>query len=260
MALHPGAVWSLLKELRVSAEEEGPLVVAGPPALAEALRRELGRDAVPGSVRSGAPEGAQAFVLVVAGPVGAEEEELLKRAHRDAVPTVAVLAGPGLDPRVPHVLATDIVEVRAGAGFPVDEIAAVLAGRLAERGASLAARVPALREAVCDQLIDSFSRRAALVGAAVFVPGADFPVITLAQLRMVLRLAEAHGVEVGRERLPEILGVIGSGYALRGFARNALRYVPVAGFAVRAGVAYTGTRAIGEAAVRYFAAQAERAA
>jgi uncharacterized protein (DUF697 family) len=258
MALHPGAVWGLLKELRVSTEEQGPLVVEGPPALAEALRRELGRGAEPAAVRGGSPEGAQGFVLVIAGPVGPDGEELLKQAHRDGVPTVAVLAGPGLDPRVPYVLATDVVEVAAGAGFPVAEIAAALAARLAERGASLAARVPALREAVCDQLIDTFSRRAALVGAAVFVPGADFPVISLAQLRMVLRLAEAHGVEVGRERLPEILGVIGSGYAFRGLARNALRYVPVAGFAVRAGIAYTGTRAMGEAAVRYFAAAAER--
>ncbi|MEX2646932.1 MAG: DUF697 domain-containing protein [Gaiellaceae bacterium] len=194
------------------------------------------------------------------GRGGPDEEELLKRAHRDGVPTVAVLAGPGLDPRAPYVLATAVVEVPAGAGFPVEQIAAALAARLAERGASLAARVPALRDAVCEQLIDTFSRRAALVGAAVFVPGADFPAITLAQLRLVLRLAEAHGIEVGRERLPEILGVIGSGYAFRGLARNALRYVPVAGFAVRAGVAYTGTRALGEAAVRYFAAQAARAA
>ncbi|MEX0675352.1 MAG: hypothetical protein WD067_11300, partial [Gaiellaceae bacterium] len=70
MGLHPGAVWGLLKELRVSAGEEGPLVVAGPPALADALRRELGRDAQPGAVRGGSPEGAQAFVLVVAGAVG----------------------------------------------------------------------------------------------------------------------------------------------------------------------------------------------
>jgi uncharacterized protein (DUF697 family) len=97
-----------------------------------------------------------------------------------------------------------------------------------------------------------------LIGAAVFVPGADYPAITLAQLRLVLRLAQAHGVEVGRERLPEILGVIGGGFALRGLARTALRYTPVAGFAVRAVVAYTGTKAIGEAAVRYFAAASER--
>ena len=258
MALHPGAVWGLLKELRISAADEGPLVVEGPAALAETLRRELGRDAAPGSVRGGSPRGAGAFVLVVGGPVGPEQEELLKLAHRDGVPAVAVLAGPGLDPRVPYVLATDVVEVPAAAGFPVDEIAKVLAGRLAERGAPLAARVPALRDAVCEQLVESFSRRAALVGAAVFVPGADFPVITLAQLRMVLRIAQAHGVEVSRERLPEILGVVGAGYAFRGVARNALRYVPVAGFAVRAGIAYTGTRAVGEAAVRYFAAASAR--
>lgn len=260
MALHPGAVWGLLKELRVSAAEEGPLVVEGPPALAEALRRELGRDSAPGAVRGGSPGGAQAFVLVVAGPVGAGEEELLKSAHRERVPAVAVLAGPGLDPRLPHVLATDVIEVPAAAGFPVERIAAALAARLEERGPSLAARVPALREAVCEQLIETFSRRTALVGAAVFVPGADYPAITLAQLRLVLRLAQAHGIEVGRERLPEILGVIGGGYAFRGLARGALRYVPVAGFAVRAVVAYAGTRAIGEAAVRYFAAAAARPA
>ena len=257
MALHPGAVWGLLKELRVSAGDEGPLVVEGPPALAEALRRELGRDAAPGAVRGGSPEGAQAFVLVVAGPVGPDEEEQLKKAHRKGVPTVAVLAGPGLEPRVPFVLATDVVQVPAGAGFPVEKIAAVLADRLEERGPALAARVPALRGAVCDQLIETFSRRAAVIGAAVFVPGADYPAITLAQLRLVLRLAQAHGIEIGRERLPEILGVIGTGFALRGLARGALRYVPVAGFAVRASVAYAGTRAVGEAAMRYFAAAAD---
>jgi uncharacterized protein (DUF697 family) len=257
MALHPGAVWGLLKELRTSAADEGPLVVEGPPALAETLRRELVRDAAPGAVRGGSPERAQAFVLVVAGPVGPDEEELLKAAHRKGVPTVAVLAGPGLDPRVPYVLATDVVQVPAGAGFPVEEIAAVLAARLEELGPALAARVPVLRQAVCEQLIETFSRRAALIGAAVFVPGADYPAITLAQLRLVLRLAQAHGIEIGRERLPEILGVIGGGFALRGLARTALRYAPVAGFAVRAVVAYTGTKAIGEAAVRYFAATAD---
>jgi uncharacterized protein (DUF697 family) len=257
VALHPGAIYGLLKELRVSASEEGPLVVEGPPALAESLRREFLQGARPGAVRGGSPEGADAFVLVLAGPVGGEEEEQLKLAHRKGVPTIAVLAGPGLEPRVPYVLATDVVSVRAGAGFPVDEIAEALAARLAEQGSSLAARVPVLRPAVCKQLIDTFSRRNALVGAAVFVPGADHPVIALGQLRMVLRLAEAHGIEVDRRRAPEILGVVGAGYAWRGLARQALRYVPIAGFGVRATFAYTGTRAIGEAAMRYFEAQAK---
>jgi uncharacterized protein (DUF697 family) len=254
--LHPGTIFALLKELRVSASSDGPLVVEGPPALAEALRRELAQGARPGAVRGGSPNGADAFVLILAGPPGEQEEEQLKRAHRQGVPTVAVLAGPELEPRVPYVLATDVVRVSAGEGFPVHEIASALAARLAEKGSSLAARVPVLRPAVSKHLVDTFSRRAAVVGAAVFIPGADHPVLAIGQLRMVMRLAEAHGVQIDRSRIPEVLGVIGAGYAWRGVARQALRYVPVAGFGVRATVAYTGTRAIGEAAVRYFEAQA----
>jgi uncharacterized protein (DUF697 family) len=257
MALHPGAILALMKEFRVAASSDGPLVVEGPPALAESLRRDLAQGARPGAVRAGSPSGAEAFVLVLAGPVGEQEEAQLKLARRNGVATVAVLAGPDLDPRVPYVLATDVVAVQPGAGFPVEEIAAAVAARLAEKGSSLAARVPALRPAVSKHLVDSFSRRAAIVGAAVFIPGADHPVLALGQLRMVLRLAEAHGIEIGRERLPEILGVIGAGYAWRGLARQALRYVPIAGFGVRATFAYTGTRAIGEAATRYFEAQGE---
>ncbi|MEX2211526.1 MAG: hypothetical protein WD689_07160 [Gaiellaceae bacterium] len=256
--LHPGAVYGLFKELRVAAHEEGPLVVEGPPALADALRRELAHGARPGAVRGGGPKGADAFVLVLAGELGAEDEHRLKLAHRQGVPTVVVLAGPGLERRIPYVLATDVVEVPAGSGFPVEEIAKAVAARMGEQGTSLAARVPVLRQAVCEQLIETFSRRNAAVGAAVFIPGADFPVITLGQLRLVLCLAAAHGVEVDRERLPEVLAVIAGGLGLRGLARQALRFVPVAGWLVRSSVAYAGTRAVGEAAMRYFAARAER--
>jgi uncharacterized protein (DUF697 family) len=166
---------------------------------------------------------------------------------------VAVLAGPELDARVPYVLATDVVRVPAGSGFPVDEIARVLAARLGEEATPLAARLPWLREAVSQQLIATISRKNGILGAAVFVPGADLPILTLNQLRLVLRLANAHGVEVGRERLPEILGVIGSGFAFRAVARQALGFVPVAGWLTKGAVAYAGTRALGEAAVRYFA-------
>jgi len=49
--------------------------------------------------------------------------------------------------------------------------------------------------------------------------------------------------------------VVGAGFGWRAVARELLDVVPVAGWAVKAGIAYTGTRAIGEAAVRYFAAR-----
>ena len=83
-----------------------------------------------------------------------------------------------------------------------------------------------LRRPVCDALIRKFSRQNALVGAAVFLPGADLPVLTLNQVRIVLRIADAHGFEIDKERLPEVLGVIGSGLGFRAVARKAGRRRP----------------------------------
>jgi len=76
--------------------------------------------------------------------------------------------------------------------------------------------------------------------------------MTLNELRLVLRLALAHGYDIDAQRTPEILAVVGSGLGFRALARQALSAVPVAGWAVKGAVAYTGTRAVGEAALRYF--------
>jgi uncharacterized protein (DUF697 family) len=77
---------------------------------------------------------------------------------------------------------------------------------------------------------------------------------------MVLRIAAAHGVEVGQERLPELLGVLAGGLAFRAIARQAVGIVPLAGWTVKGAIAFAGTKALGEAAVRYFAARAATAA
>jgi uncharacterized protein (DUF697 family) len=86
----------------------------------------------------------------------------------------------------------------------------------------------------------------------VFVPGVDFPVLTLNQLRLVLRLAAAYGQQIDAERLPEILGVVGSALGFRAIARQTLGVIPIAGWAVQGAFAYAGTRTLGEAAIRYF--------
>jgi uncharacterized protein (DUF697 family) len=255
-SLHPGAVYGILKELRETASHTGPVCVTGP--LAAQLAKELGRGGASGVVREGFVPDAAALVHVLAAAPSAEDELLLKQARRKRVPLVAVLAGLELDSRVPYVLATDVVRVPPGHGFPVDEVARVLAARLGEEGTSVAARLPLLRGPVCEHLIASFSRKNALLAAAIFIPGADMPVLTLNQLRLVLRIAAAHGVEVGQERLPEVLAVVGGGFAFRAVAHQALNLVPVAGWAVQGAIAYGATKAIGEAAVRYFTALADR--
>ena len=258
--LHPLAVYGILEELREAAQDVGPLVVAGEPRLAAALARELGRGAEPGAVRQAPPGGAPALVYVLAAPPSEEDRAVLEAARGGRIPVVAVLAGAEIEPdSVPHVLATDVVRAPAnGSPFPLAAIARVLAERVDDSGTELAARVPVLRDAVCEQLIARFSRQAGIVGAAVFVPGADLPVLTLNQLRLVLRIGAAHGVEADSQRLPEILAVIGGGLAFRALARQALGVVPVAGWALKGAIAYAGTRALGEAAVRYFRARSPR--
>jgi uncharacterized protein (DUF697 family) len=84
------------------------------------------------------------------------------------------------------------------------------------------------------------------------VPGADLPLLTFNQIRLVLRIALAHGEEVDASRVPELAGVVGAGFALRTLTRELLDFVPVAGWIVKGAVAYAGTRAIGEAAGQYF--------
>jgi uncharacterized protein (DUF697 family) len=253
LPVQPAAVLGIARELRAGAERDEPLVVGGTKELAAVLRRELARGGVASAVRDQGPlDGAAALVYVLAGTVGKADEKALAEASRRRVPIVVVAAGPLADRHVPHVYDGNVVHVGAGAGFPVDEIARKLAHALGEAGTSLAARLPVLRRPVCEELIRTLSRQNGLVGAAVFLRGADLPVLTLNQLRLVLRIADAHGFEIDRDRLPEVLGVIGSGLGLRAVARKAIEKVPLVGWAVKGTVAYAGTRVLGEAALRYF--------
>jgi uncharacterized protein (DUF697 family) len=243
-----GALRALVKE--VSAGADKPLVVGGARELAGVLHRELGRDARPGAVRAGdAPEGAAVLVYVLGREPSPDDVAALDRARRARVPIVAVTGRD--DYAIPNVLAADVVRVRAGEGFPLDEIARTIAVRLGEGAAPLAGRLPQLRGAVCEQLVAACARRNGVIGAAEFVPGADLPALALNQLRLVLRLEQAHGRAVDlRERLPELAATLGAGLGLRALARELVARLPVPRWAVQGAVAYAGTRVLGDAAVR----------
>ena len=243
-----GALRALVKE--VSADADKPLVVGGARGLAGVLRRELGRDAKPGAVRAGdAPEGAAVLVYVLGHEPEPDDVATLERARRARVPVVAV-TGRG-DLAIPNVLATDVVHVGPGEGFPLDDIARMIGARLGEGAAPLAGRVPLLRGAVCEQLVAACALRNGVIGAAAFVPGADLPALALNQLRLVLRLEQAHGRTIDlRERLPELAATLGAGLGLRALARQLVDRLPVPEWAVQGAVAYAGTRVLGDAAVR----------
>jgi len=248
----PLAVLSLLREVRTGAGDQRPILVDGARELVPLLARELRAGGDPSAVREGGgdPHGAAALVWI-----GPADEERLRAASRAHIPIVGLTQGESL----PYVLDTDLVFVRPGERLPAEQVAHALARLLGERGTALAARLPALRGPVVDELIRGMARRNALVAAAVWVPGVDMPILTLNQIRLVLRIALAYGEEVGPERVPELLGVIGAGLGMRAVARELLDFVPVAGWAVKGALAYGGTRAVGEAARRRFAMGKETA-
>ena len=269
LPLNPLSVWGVVRELRTTAEDFRPLLVAGDTEYAAAIRKAFVEGGDPSAARdlSGSGpspydlEGARVLVYAVEGPTPDEEDEkALRLAGRKGVEIVCVLVGVRAEevPEVPYVPATDVVAAAPGEPLPIAEIAERVAERADETGPQLAARLPALRPAVVESIVKGFSVQNGVLGVAIFIPGADFPVLTLNQIRMVLRIAAAYGEELDRQSALEVLSVVGAGLGFRTVSRQLVGIVPALGWVVKGGVAYAGTRAIGEAAAAFFAAGGTR--
>jgi uncharacterized protein (DUF697 family) len=261
--IHPAAIYGVVKELRAASEDFRPIVIAGAPGPARELLEGLTaggdplavRDLTGAEVSSYDVEGAGLLLYVIEGQnASAEDENVLQLADRKSVETICVLVGASsAEPvDVPFVLATSVVHARKSHVLPVEEIVELIAERGDERAYTWAARLPALRPAVVEETIEKFSRQNGILGVAIFVPGADMPVLTLNQIRMVFRLAAAYGEEIDRDRALEVLAVIGAGLGFRTIARQALGVVPAVGWAIKGGIAYAGTQAVGRAAAAFF--------
>lgn len=153
--------------------------------------------------------------------------------------------------RIRGVVPDDVLAIKRGR-FPANRVLRAIADAAGPSAPALAARVPALRPQVVESVIETAARRNAFIGAAIWVPGADMPLLAAVEMRMVLQIGVCYGVDVTADRAVELLGILGAGFGLRAVARELLDIVPVAGWIVKGGVAYTGTQALGQAAVEYF--------
>lgn len=136
--------------------------------------------------------------------------------------------------------------------FPVERVLEELAGRAGSSAPWLASQLPGLRPHVIESVIERAARRNAKVSLMIFIPGADMPVLTAVQMRMVLAIGAAHGQKVSPDRAVELLSVLGAGFGFRMVARQALDVIPVAGWALQSAIAYSATKAVGIAANEYF--------
>lgn len=111
---------------------------------------------------------------------------------------------------------------------------------------------PFVRRPLSIEAVRATSVQNAGIGLVAFIPGADLPIMTLNQAKMLLQIAAAYGEPMGAARAKELAAVVAGGFAMRSVARQVAALVPVVGWAVKAAVGYGGTQAMGHAAIEYF--------
>jgi len=132
---------------------------------------------------------------------------------------------------------------------------------------ALAAKLPAFRSVVAARLTLNCAMNSLKIAAASaladhipmiglitggIASAGDTIAITALQMRMLLQIAAAYGKKAEFARIVELLPVLGGGYGWRALAREASGFIPVAGIAIKAGIAYAGTVVVGQAASYYY--------
>ncbi len=171
--------------------------------------------------------------------------------------------------RAGEVLVLDIGSpiIRTDAGWSA--ALAGLAQAQPERRIALAAKYPGLRSVITQQLTGEYAARNAKSAAMSALPGivpafdillpataaGDMLLITKSQITLLLEIAACYNLppDMGA-RLTELVPVVGGAFGWRALAREVLGLVPGGvGVAVKAGVAYAGTYAVGRGASYYYA-------
>jgi len=157
------------------------------------------------------------------------------------------------------------VEAKPAADEPIeltDEAAADLDRRMGEwiiaacreKKLAFALAFPFVRRPLSLDAVRATAIQNAGVGVVVFIPGADMPIMTLNQAKMLLQIAAAYGQPLSAERIKELAAVVGGAFLFRNIARTAVGVVPVLGWAIKGAVGFAGTEAMGRAAPQDFEA------
>ncbi len=121
-----------------------------------------------------------------------------------------------------------------------------------EKRLAFAIAFPFMRRPLALDAVQATSLQNAGIGLVPLIPGADLPVITLNQIKMVMQIAAAYGHDMDKSSLKELIAIIGNAFLCRTLARELAEFVPVLGFIIRTGVAYGGTAALGHAVIEYY--------
>lgn len=262
---------NIIRDTRQEVEKRPSVLVYGDKALAAGFNELLGPGASEVFERAD-PRGKnvaggrhELVILLVNGEsIDNDMADVSSRAARAGTDLLAFVDASGLTDSAARALAVQ-AELSASLspgqiGFfsndmeivQLRKVLSLILDRLDGSALSLAALVPAFRPLVVKSIIDEIAGENGIVGVVAFFPASDMPVMTANQMRMIMKIAAAFGVTLNLKRARELLVVVGGGFTFRAVARQLIGLVPVAGWAVKGAVAYTGTRAMGALAAKYF--------
>ena len=121
-----------------------------------------------------------------------------------------------------------------------------------DKETAFAANFAFMRIAAANRIITSCALTNMATGALVFLPGADYPVMALAQVGMLFELAAVFGRGIKPERGYEVAGVLAGGLVIRAVTRALVKQTPHIGFVVKALTAAAGTYGMGRALVSLY--------
>lgn len=117
---------------------------------------------------------------------------------------------------------------------------------------SYASKMPFLRHKISSALINSASLQNAAVGAVKFLPGADMPVMTINQARMILELAAIYGYDLNEDRFVEMVAVVVYAFVMKYASKFTKDRTNFPEFAIDTIFGFGGTELLGIIARQYF--------
>ncbi len=113
---------------------------------------------------------------------------------------------------------------------------------------------PFIRRPLALDAITATSCQNAVVGFVPFLPGADMPIMTLNQIKMVLQIATAYGQPLDKDRVKEIVVIVAGAFLCRNIVRAITKVIPFGGWFVSGAMGFAATEAMGRAMIEYFEA------
>lgn len=265
-------IYRILKDARGEADVSPDIVIVGDPSDTASLLAwleegapETFRAALPGDLKGFNKEtDLVIFTLSGSRAIGPAFRESAATCNSIGLESMALIDSTEMSEaaqtakQVEAELAFDLSPGRVrfyDSKIPVGDTKAVLeyiVDHLGKKQIAMAAGLPCVRPLVVADIIVLTANENGVVGAANFFPGTDMPLLTANQMRMVLKIAAAHGIPLSLRRARELLFVLGGGFTFREAARQVVGLVPIAGWAIKGAVAYSGTRTVGLLAHRYF--------